>query len=231
MSAVPPAPAGTAELFGHRWPAVQAYAELLCTKGVVAGVIGPREVARIWERHIRNSLAVTPFLDRGTSVIDLGSGAGLPGIPVALARPDLRVTLLDSMARRVRFLRLAVETSGAPCSIEHSRAESAVVRGSAVICRAVAPAAQLLPWAHHLCRGAGTLIALKGRNAQDEVADVEAALRTRPVPAWAPRRYELVQVEWPDPAVVFLADWQQALGRTDGAGRPRARRNDGGLET
>jgi 16S rRNA (guanine527-N7)-methyltransferase len=203
--------------------------ELLCTQGVVAGVIGPREIARVWERHVRNSVAVAPFVPPASTVIDLGSGAGLPGIPTALVRPDVHMILLDSMARRVRFLELAADVTGLTCTIEHARAETARVRAATIICRAVAPASRLLPWGHRLCDGAGTLIALKGRAVADEVAEVDAALRRRPTPAWAPEHYEVKPVTWPDDAVLFVATWRRAHAAGGSAPRREHRREKRGV--
>src|SRR5216110_1698875 len=87
-------------LFGDRLPLAVRYAELLATDGVVRGLIGPREASRIWDRHLLNCAVVGEIIPDGASVIDVGSGAGLPGIALALARPDLRVVLVDSLARR-----------------------------------------------------------------------------------------------------------------------------------
>lgn len=206
----PPAPPpGTAELFGDRWPQAQRYAELLCREAVTWGLVGPRETPRIWQRHIRNSLAVAAFIPTGSAVIDIGSGAGLPGVPLALARPDLRVTLVESMARRVQFLHLVVEHCNlATVSIEHARAEQATVRADVVVCRAVAPAQRLLPWAHHLTDGNGSLVALKGQSVADEVAEVQAVIRQRPSIRWRPASIEVVQVTEPDAAVALIARWR-----------------------
>lgn len=195
--------------------------DLLCTDGLIRGVMGPREVSRVWRRHIRNSLAVVPFLPPDARVIDLGSGGGLPGIPVALARPDLRITLLDGMRRRIDFLELVRQRLGLAVNIEHARAEAATTRAEAIICRAVAPALRLLPLAAGLLSGPGELLALKGGGASDEVAEVTRVMQRPQRPAWAPANVELVTVEWPDPAVVLRGRWTQARRRRRSSGRPR----------
>ena len=221
----PPAPPGTEALFGDGWQRAQEYVRLLCTEGVVRGVIGPREISRIWTRHIRNSLTVAPLLPHSCTAIDLGSGGGLPGIPVALARPDLRITLLDGMRRRIDFLLLARDTLGLHVDIEHARAEAATCRARYVICRAVAAAAQLLPLAHRLVDGRGELIALKGQSAPDEVAALQELLKGPRRVGWAPSAAEVVNVNWPDPAIVFRARWRHA-GQRDPRRRPIDRGTD-----
>jgi 16S rRNA (guanine527-N7)-methyltransferase len=102
--AVPTPPAGAEAVFGDRWSRVQRFVELLAGPGREQGVIGPRELPRLWDRHVLNGAAVGEVLPADASVVDVGSGAGLPGIPLALARPDLRITLLEPMARRVAWL-------------------------------------------------------------------------------------------------------------------------------
>lgn len=206
---LPQAPPGTEELFGDRWAQAQEYARLLCTDGITRGIIGPREIPRIWLRHIRNSLAVAPLIPPRSTVIDLGSGGGLPGIPVALARPDLRVTLLDGMRRRIEFLRLARDRLALPLDIEHARAESARSRAQCVICRAVAPARELVPLAHQLIAGSGELLALKGESAADELERMQHALDVERRARWTPALAEVISVDWPDSAIVFRARWQE----------------------
>lgn len=209
--ALPPAPEGTAELFGENWDRAQHYADLLAGEGVVRGVIGPREVDRIWTRHLRNSLAVVPLLPPGSTVIDLGSGAGLPGVPVALARPDLAMTLLEPLARRIRFLDIVKRSLPLDVRLERARAESTEARAAVVVCRAVAPLAALLPLAHRLVAGSGRLVALKGRSAGDEMQQVEAMSRPAS-PGWLPSHAEIIDVSWPDEAVLVVAEWRKEEG-------------------
>ena len=103
-AAVPAPPAAAATLFGAAVDRAIAYADLLATEGTVRGLLGPREVPRLWDRHLLNSAVVAELIPPGARVVDAGSGAGLPGIPLALARPDLAVTLLEPLARRHAFL-------------------------------------------------------------------------------------------------------------------------------
>src|SRR5262252_5481114 len=120
---------GVAEtLFGSRLDRAQRYAEILAGAGVERGLLGPREVDRLWDRHILNSAAVAELLDAGEQIADIGSGAGLPGIPLALARPDLRVTLIEPLLRRSEFLRESVDELGLEITIVRGRAEDRSVR-------------------------------------------------------------------------------------------------------
>ena len=165
-----------ATVFGSALPRAEAYAELLATDGTVRGLIGPREVPRLWDRHLLNSVALTGLIPAGARVVDVGSGAGLPGIPLALARPDLAVTLLEPLARRVAFLdecvsRLELEN----VTVVRGRAEEGPVRRSlggadVVTARAVAPLEKLAGWCLPLLRPGGRLLAVKGATAADELA-------------------------------------------------------------
>jgi 16S rRNA (guanine527-N7)-methyltransferase len=167
--------AGSAErLFGPRLPLAQRYADLLTEHGVARGLIGPREVGRLWERHILNSAVVAELIPADATVIDVGSGAGLPGIPLALARPDLQITLLEPMARRVAWLDEVVAELGIDVRVVRGRAEEPAVRrevGDADVAtaRAVAPLAKLAGWCLPLVRPGGWLLALKGESASDEL--------------------------------------------------------------
>ena len=152
--AVPPAPEVARSVFGPALADAERYVARLATDGVTRGLIGPREVPRLWERHILNSAAVADAVPAGARVVDVGSGAGLPGIPLALARPDLRLTLLEPMARRVEFLEEVVTDLGAPWRVVRGRAEERSVRAAVgtvdvVTARAVAALPRLVAW----CRG------------------------------------------------------------------------------
>ncbi len=175
-----PVPAVAAGVFGERFDRAVRYAELLCDDGVIRGLIGPREVARIWSRHLLNCVAVAPLLADGAIVCDLGSGAGLPGIPLALARPDLRVTLLEPLLRRATFLGEVLETLALEnASVERGRAEErrGVIDVDVVVVRAVAPMEKLIGWAMPLLRPGGELLALKGESASEELARVRPRLK------------------------------------------------------
>lgn len=173
-----PRPASVDETFGDRVGLADAYARVLATRGVEWGLIGPREVPRIWERHLLNSVAPASLLPDGSSVVDVGSGAGLPGIPLAILRPDLRMTLLEPLLRRHTFLEETIAELGlGDVDAVRGRAEDARDTYDVVTCRAVAPLTRLLGWTVHLFRPDGQLVALKGSSAQDEVAGAGAVLR------------------------------------------------------
>jgi 16S rRNA (guanine527-N7)-methyltransferase len=172
---VPAAPDGTGEVFGERLGVAREYAEILAGAGVERGLLGPREVPRLWERHLLNSAAIGEAFDAGERVADIGSGAGLPGIPLALARPDLRVTLIEPMLRRSDFLTEVVAVLGLDIEVVRGRAEDAVVRQrvgewDAVTSRAVAPLDKLARWSLPLLASGGRMVALKGERAEEEIA-------------------------------------------------------------
>lgn len=178
----PPGPASV--IFGDALPAAQRFAELLAAAGVERGLIGPREVDRLWDRHLLNSAVVGERIPEGARVVDLGSGAGLPGIPLVLARPDLDVTLLEPMARRVAWLEEVVDELGLSTAVVRGRAEEPGIRqrlagADVVTARAVAPLDRLWGWSAPLLRSGGRLVALKGESADAEVArDGAAVART-----------------------------------------------------
>lgn len=166
-------------IFGESLPVARAYAELLTTAGVERGLLGPREAGRIWSRHILNSTVVAEVVAPGVSVVDVGSGAGLPGIPLALARPDLDVTLLEPLLRRSTFLSEVVEELGlgARVHVVRGRAEEQQQTYDVVTARAVAPLGRLVGWCRPLMRASGLLVALKGSSAAAEVLDAKAELK------------------------------------------------------
>ncbi|MFV2102191.1 16S rRNA (guanine(527)-N(7))-methyltransferase RsmG [Micromonospora sp. LOL_024] len=165
-------------LFGDRLDLAAAYAELLATDGVVRGLLGPREAPRIWDRHLLNCAAVAELIPPGVTVLDVGSGAGLPGLVLAIARPDIAVTLVEPLARRTAFLEEAVDELMLTESVRvfHGRAEEAVagpdpLRGEVVTARAVAPLDRLAGWCLPLTGTGGRLLALKGASAAVEVTE------------------------------------------------------------
>ncbi len=169
-----------AALFGERLPLAIEYARRLGTDGVVRGLIGPREADRIWDRHMLNCAVIGDLIPSGASVTDVGSGAGLPGIVLAVARPDLTVVLVESLARRTDFLTEVVTDLGLDnVSVVRIRAEDAVgtVQPTDVVtARAVAPLDRLAAWCLPLTRVGGRLLALKGASAGDEVVEHRAAV-------------------------------------------------------
>jgi 16S rRNA (guanine527-N7)-methyltransferase len=151
---------------------------MLATEGVVRGLIGPREAARIWDRHLINCVVVAELIEAGLSVCDLGSGAGLPGIPLAIARPDLHIDLVEPMERRAAFLQEVVLELGLQrVTVTRSRAEEAPRGGYDVVtARALAPLDRLVRIALPLARVGGTLLAMKGSSATAELAAAASAI-------------------------------------------------------
>lgn len=151
--------------------ALKRYVDILSTRGIEWGLLGPREGDRLWSRHVANSLALADALPLGVAVADVGSGAGLPGIPVAIVRPDLRLTLIEPLLRRATFLSLAVEELGLQdrVTVVRGRAEETKERFDIVTCRAVAALEKLLKWTTPLFLPDGALVALKGESAEEEI--------------------------------------------------------------
>lgn len=179
---VPPAPPSAAGLFGPGLAGAERFAAMLAGPGVERGVLGPREADRLWDRHLFNSVVVADLVPPGARVLDVGSGAGLPGIAVALARPDLTVALLEPMARRVAWLEEVIGELGLPVVVHRGRAEDGAVRRQVgewdiVTARAVAPLGRLASWCVPLLAGTGRLLALKGASAANEARRDAVAIR------------------------------------------------------
>jgi 16S rRNA (guanine527-N7)-methyltransferase len=158
--------------------AIRAYAEFLTTAGIERGLIGPREGERIWERHIFNCLPVTQLLPQGASLFDIGSGAGLPGIVTALARPDLKVTLIEPLERRVEFLNeavAAIAAAGVEIEVIRGRAQDVKKSADFVTARAVAPMEKLKKMSWHMVKTGGSLLAMKGESAANEMVGIKGA--------------------------------------------------------
>ncbi|MCZ7417664.1 MULTISPECIES: 16S rRNA (guanine(527)-N(7))-methyltransferase RsmG [unclassified Streptomyces] len=176
-----PPPENAEAVFGDRLPDAIRYAELLADAGVRRGLIGPREVPRLWGRHLLNCAVLSEIVPDGVTVCDVGSGAGLPGIPLALVRPDLRITLLEPLLRRTTFLQEAVELLGLDhVTVVRGRAEE--VLGTlapvhVVTARAVAPLDRLAGWGVPLLRPYGEMLALKGDTAEEELKGARSALQ------------------------------------------------------
>lgn len=222
-------------MFPHdRLPLAAAYATLLAGDGVVRGLLGPREVPRLWERHLLNCAVLAEAIPRGSSVCDVGSGAGLPGIVLAIARPDLDITLVDPLLRRTTFLSEVVTVlSLARVEVVRGRADAlhGHARFDVVTSRAVAPLSRLLAWSMPLVGPHGALVAMKGSSVRDEVEEAR--------PVWtalgcgepevltlhssAVSTATVVRVAWQDPARVPSTPVGRA--RATGPGR-RDRRGD-----
>ncbi|MFC6085758.1 16S rRNA (guanine(527)-N(7))-methyltransferase RsmG [Sphaerisporangium aureirubrum] len=178
---LPEAPAVAREVFtGDAWPRAEAYAHILAGPGVVRGLLGPREVPRIWDRHLLNCAVVADVVPPEASLVDIGSGAGLPGIVLAIVRPDVTVTLLEPLLRRTTFLDECVAELKLPnVSVVRGRAEE--LAGKQVFdvasARAVAPLDRLLSWSMPLLREGGQLLAMKGERAAGELDAADEQLR------------------------------------------------------
>ena len=167
-----------AKYFPGQKDSIRAYAEFLITAGIERGLIGPREGERIWERHIFNCLPVTQLLPQGASLFDIGSGAGLPGIVIALARPDLKVTLIEPLERRVEFLNEAVAAialGGVEIEVIRGRAQDVKKSADFVTARAVAPMEKLKKMSWHMVKTGGSLLAMKGESAASEMVGIKGA--------------------------------------------------------
>ena len=165
-------------MFAERLSLVERYVDLLTTAGVARGLIGPREAPRLWERHILNCAVVLPRVPTDATVADVGSGAGLPGIVWAIARPDLTVTLIEPLLRRTVFLEeVVVELGLERVTVLRARAEEVRENFDVVTARAVAPLEKLAGWCLPLVRRGGVLLALKGQRAEEEVASSQVSLR------------------------------------------------------
>jgi 16S rRNA (guanine527-N7)-methyltransferase len=178
----PVVPPEARRVFGvGRLPLAERYAELLATEGVLRGLIGPREAPRLWDRHLLNCAVLAEVVPEGATVADVGSGAGLPGLVLAIARPDLSVTLVEPLLRRTRFLDEVVTELGLADQVEVLRGRAEEVGGErtfdVVTARAVAPLERLARWCLPLVAPHGELVAMKGASAGAEVAAAAAALR------------------------------------------------------
>ena len=170
----PPAPDSARGVFGSTLPRAEAYADLLATQATLRGLIGPREVPRLWERHLLNCALVTDLVPEGATVADIGSGAGLPGLVMAIRRPDLEVTLVEPLLRRTTFLEEAVAQLGLENVVVHRGRAEELGRDAAydvVTSRAVAPMDRLARWSMPLVRPGGLFLAMKGSSVEDELTD------------------------------------------------------------
>lgn len=168
-------------LYRDNYKTIRKYVDILASRGVDWGLIGPREIGRLWERHILNSIALESLIPEGCHVADVGSGVGLPGIPLAILRPDLEMTLIEPMLRRSNFLTEALDELGLDdrVTVVRGRAEDADLHVDVVVSRAVAKLATLINWTADLIVDSGSLLALKGQSADDEVVKAKKELSKR----------------------------------------------------
>jgi 16S rRNA (guanine527-N7)-methyltransferase len=167
------------QVYGERFPLLNRYVDILRSTAVTWGLLGPREADRLWDRHILNSAALSDLIATDSAVVDVGSGAGLPGVPLAILRPDLRVTLIEPLLRRFTFLVQTVEELGISDRLEvvRSRAEDHQRTYDVVVARALAPLDRLIGWCNPLRAPDGVILALKGASAGDEVAAANRQLK------------------------------------------------------
>lgn len=162
------------------WVKLNTFADMIRDEGELRGLIGPRELPRLWSRHLINSLALTNFIPQGADVCDVGSGAGFPGLVLAISRPDLEVTLVEPMERRVNWLHDAISATGVG-NVQVIRGRAEEVAGglefSIVTARAVAALDKLLRWTWPLVAPGGAVLAMKGERAQEEVDSALKVLR------------------------------------------------------
>lgn len=175
--------AAASQIFGPRLDVARRYADALAGGGVERGLLGPREAERLWDRHLLNSAVVGELIEPQSRVIDVGSGAGLPGLALAIARPDLILILLEPMLRRTQFLDEMVAELGVAVQVVRGRAEDRCVRDAiggadVVVSRAVAPLDKLSKWSLPLLRPGGRMLAIKGERAADEVAEHRLVMTT-----------------------------------------------------
>ncbi len=235
-ASLPQPPTYAVEIFGDRLSLIENFAGWLADAGVVRGLVGPREVPRLWERHLVNCAMLGDVLPAGATVADVGSGAGLPGLVLAIMRPDLSLTLIEPLLRRTNFLSEVVVALGlANVEVLRGRAESLHARRSfdVVTSRAVAPLDRLLTWSMPLVAPEGSLVAMKGSSV---VGEIEAARPTLVGLGCAepetmilgqgrlPSTTLVVRVAWADPSRVSLPSARSAAGRPSSSANQRRER-------
>lgn len=167
-------------IFGDRLDLAKRYVEHLATSGTERGLIGPREIPRLWSRHVLNCAVIESQIAQGSHVADVGSGAGLPGLCLAIARPDLELTLIEPLERRVIWLQEVVDDLGLEnVTIMRTRAELAVgmVNADVVTARAVSALSNLAGLTIPLLAGKGEVVAIKGRSAGEEIEKAANVIR------------------------------------------------------
>lgn len=217
--------AAVGAVFGERRELAERFAGHLVTSGVTRGLIGPREVDRVWERHVLNCGLAATLVPPGAHVVDVGSGAGLPGIAIVIARPDVEVTLVEPLQRRVGWLaEVIAELDLTGVHVVRARAEELVGKVSAqiVTARAVAPLGVLAGWCLPLLRPGGLMLAVKGRTAEEELARSERELRAAGASEWRLERCGEGLVPEPTTVVVVTAGGPGGSGNSARQRRSRA---------
>lgn len=168
-------------VFTDGFETISQYVDILANRGIDWGLLGPREADRLWDRHVLNSVALADLIPEGSTVADVGSGAGLPGIPLAVLRSDLQLTLIEPLLRRYDFLTRAVEELdlGDRITVHRDRAEDHEGRYDVVTSRALAPLPRLIRWCKPLVARSGAIVALKGVSAADEITTMKDELQRK----------------------------------------------------
>jgi 16S rRNA (guanine527-N7)-methyltransferase len=200
-------PSIVGELYPQSVDRLTAYADLLATEGTLRGLIGPREVPRLWERHLLNCAVLERLIPREATVADIGTGAGLPGIVLALVRPDLHVSLVEPLLRRTTFLLEAVERLDLRnAEVVRSRAEDLPAASFDVVAsRAVAPLGKLAGWCLPLCVEGGLMLAMKGASAAEELAASEHELAALGAEEWHVHELAVEELAQPTTVVSIVA--------------------------
>lgn len=167
-------------IFGARLDLAHRFVAHLATSGIERGLLGPREVPRLWSRHVLNCAVVAEFMEPDARVVDVGSGAGLPGLAIAIARPDLHLELVEPLERRVVWLNEVVDDLELNnVTVHRARAEQMIgtVRGRYVTARAVSALSTLVGWTLPLAEAGGEVLAIKGRSAAEEIGKARQQIR------------------------------------------------------
>ncbi len=219
-------PVAAQQVFGPALPLATRFAELLATDGVERGLLGPREVPRLWDRHLLNCAVVADLVPDDAEVVDVGSGAGLPGIVIALLRSSVRMVLLEPLLRRTIFLEECIAALGlANVTVHRGRAEdvAGTLRADVATSRAVAPLDRLVPWSVGVLRPGGTVLAIKGRDAEAELEQAGPVLRRLGV-----RSADVVKVGQgivePPATVIRIVTGETGGRRQETGGRHKRRR-------
>lgn len=244
-ASVPATPSQAAAVFGERLPLAEQFVAILADTGISHGLIGPREAPRLWDRHVLNCGAAHFAIKRSAptsqqQVVDVGSGAGLPGLALAIARPDLEVHLVEPLTRRTGWLSGTIATLGLDNAVVHTaRAEALWDRLTVpyVTARAVSGIVQLATWTLPLLSPGGSLLALKGAQAEEELNTNRAALYRMGVVAAS---IEIVGEELPEPTTIVRLTigagvdrrrFARRVGSSAGSARRRADRPGGSRVT
>ena len=237
-ASAPAPPQEAVDVFGETLPVARRYADLLATTGISHGLVGPREAPRLWERHLVNCAVAQVLVPQGVEVADIGSGAGLPGLVLAIVRPDLHVHLVEPLLRRTTWLEGAIAELGLTnVTVHRGRAEEVLLSVPVVTARAVASLEKLVRWSFPLLEPGGRLLALKGEAASRELDEVQPLLEQWGVPGGTvhligeglvSEPVRVVEVARPEELPRALRREEGRRTRTAGSGERRTGRRRGG---